>query len=55
MKESEKKKTKGDLLKSVELLRELLNEQRLALLYLKFDVECCGRERDFWKKKAGGK
>ena len=48
-------KTKSGLLKSIELLRELLDEQRMALLYLKFDVEATRRERDFWRKKAGGK
>ena len=45
------KQTKSNLLKSIELLRELLDEQRLALLYLKFDVEATRRERDYWKKK----
>ncbi len=49
------KKTKSGLLKSMNLLRELLDEQRLALLYLKFDVEATRRERDFWRKKAEGK
>ncbi len=49
------KKTKDGLLKSVKLLRELLDEQRVALLYLKFDVEATRRERDFYKKKAEGK
>ena len=49
------KKTKSSLLKSIELLRELLDEQRLALLYLKFDVEATRRERDFWRKEAESK
>ncbi len=49
------KKTKSDLLKSIELLRELLDEQRMALMYLNFDVEATRRERDFWRKKAEGK
>lgn len=49
------KKTKGDLQKSIKLLRELLDEQRMALLYLKFDVEATTRERDFWRKKVEGK
>ncbi len=49
------KKTKNGLLKSIELLRELLDEQRLALLYLKFDVEATIRERNYWRKQAEGK
>ncbi len=49
------KQTKSNLLKSIELLRELLDEQRLALLYLKFDVEATRRERDYWRKKAEDK
>ncbi len=49
------KKTKRGLLKNIELLRVLLEEQRLALLYLKFDVEATRRERNFYKKKAEGK
>ena len=48
-------KTKSGLLKSIELLRELLDEQRMAILYFQFDVEATRRERDFWRKKAGGK
>ena len=48
-------KTKSGLLKSIELLRELLDEQRMAILYLQFDVEATRRERNFWRKKAGGK
>ena len=49
------KKTKSNLLKSIELLRELLDEQRMALLYLKFDVEATTRERNYWRKEAEGK
>ncbi len=49
------KKTKSNLLKSIELLRELLDEQRMAILYLQFDVEATRRERDFWRKKTEGK
>ncbi len=45
------KKTKCDLLKNIELLRGFLDEQRLALLYLRFDVEATRRERDFLQKK----
>lgn len=49
------KNTKSSLLKSIELLRDLLDEQRVALLYLNFDVEATKRERDYWHKKAEGK
>ncbi len=45
------KKTKSGLLKSMSLLRELFDEQRLALLYLKFDVECLHREKKFLQKE----
>ena len=55
MEDDKKKKTKSGLLKSIELLRELLDEQRMAILYLQFDVEATRRERNFWRKKAGGK
>lgn len=53
--DTKKKPTMKSLLKSMKLLRELLDEQRVALLYLKFDVEATRRERDYWIKKAGGK
>lgn len=49
------KKTRNDLLKNVKLLHDLLDEQRVAILYLKFDVEATRRERDYWRKKAEGK
>ena len=49
------KKTKSSLLKSMKLLRELLDEQRMAIIYLNFDVEATRRERDFYKEKAEGK
>ena len=48
-------KTKSGLLKNLKLLRELLDEQRVALLYLKFDVEATRRERDYWRKQVEGK
>lgn len=41
--------------KNLKLLRELFEEQRLALLYLKFDVEATRRERDYWRKQAEDK
>lgn len=47
MQDDIKKKTKKEL-------RRLLDEQRMALLYLKFDIEATCRERDYWKKKANG-
>ena len=56
MKDNAKKpKSKSDLQKDNELLRGFLDEQRMALIYLNFDVEATRRERDFYKKKAEGK
>ena len=34
---------------------DLLDEYRLSIVYLNFDVEATKRERDYWKYKAGGK
>ncbi len=48
-------KTKNSLMKSIKLLHDLLDEQRLALLYLQFDVEATRRERDYWRKQVEGK
>ena len=48
-------KTKKGLLKSIKLLHDLLDEQRIAILYLNFDVEATRRERDFWRKQVEGK
>ena len=45
MEDDKKKKTKSGLLKSIKLLRDLLDEQRMAILYLQFDVEACNREK----------
>ena len=45
------KKTKDSLLKNLKLLRELFEEQRIALLYLKFDVEACNREKATLQKE----
>ena len=50
-----KDNTKSGLLKSIKLLHELLDEQRVVLLYLKFDVEATRRERDYYKEKAEDK
>lgn len=44
-----------NLLKSLKVLRDLLDEQRMVILYLRFDAEATRREREYWKKKAGGK
>ena len=41
--------------KNMKQALEILDDQRLLILYLNFDVEATRRERDFWKKKAGGK
>ena len=51
----EKKQLKSVLLTNMRLLREQLEEQRLRMVYLEFDVECCRRERDYYKKIADGK
>lgn len=34
---------------------EIIDDNRLLIKYLYFDVEATRRERDFWKKRAGGK
>ena len=41
------------LQQNVESLKRLLDEQRIAMAYLRFDVEATRRERDHWRKKAG--
>ena len=43
------------LLEILKVLRDFLDEQRMAIAYLRFDGEATRRERDFWKKEAGGK
>ena len=45
------KQTKSSLSKNLKLLRELFEEQRIALLYLKFDVECLHREKKSLQKE----
>ena len=42
------------LQQNVESLKRLLDEQRIAMAYLRFDVEATCRERDYWRKQAGG-
>ena len=49
------KKSKSDLLKDLKFQQEYIDEQRMALIYLKFDIEATRRERDYWKKKAENK
>ena len=45
------KKTKDGLLKHIELLCDLLDEQRMIIGYLNFDTEATRRERDFLRKE----
>ncbi len=49
------KKPKKDLPKNMKQALEVLDDQRLLILYLNFDVEATKREREYWKYKAGGK
>jgi hypothetical protein len=47
-------KTIADYIAAMKSIKRLLDEMRLAAIYLRFDVEATRREREFWKKKAGG-
>ena len=49
------KKSKSDLLKDLKFQQEYIDEQRMAIVYLNFDIEATRRERDYWKKRAGSK
>ncbi len=49
------KKTKSDLLKDLKFQQEYIEEQRFAIKYMGYDLECTRRERDYWKKKAENK
>ncbi len=49
------KKTKSDLLKDLKFQQEYIEEQRFAIKYMEYDLECTRRERDFYKKKAESK
>ncbi len=49
------KKPKKNPPKNMKQALEILDDQRLLILYLNFDVEATRRERDFYKKKADGK
>lgn len=55
VKMKELKKSKGDLLKDLKFLQGYVDEMRVALLYLNFDVEATRRERDAYRKQAEGK
>lgn len=50
-----KKPRKMSAAERLKIAEEILNEQRVLIGYLNFDVEATRRERDFWKYKAGGK
>ena len=45
-------KSKNDLLKDLKFLQEYVEEMKLALLYLNYDVEATRRERDHWRKRV---
>ncbi len=49
------KKPKKNSPKNMKQVLEILDDQRLLILYLIFDVEATKREREYWKYKAGGK
>ncbi len=51
LKKPEKKSVAEQLADAV----DLLDEYRLSIVYLNFDVEATKRERNFWRKKAEGK
>lgn len=48
-------KSKKDLAKSLASMGRLLEDMRMELVYLRFDVEACRRETTYWRKRAGGK
>ena len=50
-----KKPGKMNTAKRLEIAEEILDEQRVLIKYLKFDVEATTRERDYWKHRAEGK
>ena len=52
---SDSKKSKKDIAKNLAYMKQLLDEQRLLILYLNFDVEATRREREYWKKQVGDK
>lgn len=52
-KEKPEPRTIADYMAAIRSMKGLFDEMRLAITYLKFDVEATRREREFWKKKAG--
>lgn len=48
-----KPKTIADYKAVLKSMRGLFDEMRLAITYLKFDIEATKRERDYFMKKAG--
>ncbi len=55
MSESKKPKKPGKMstARRLEIAEELLDEQRVLIKYLHFDVEATRRERDYWRKRYG--
>ncbi len=51
----EPKKSKSNLLKDLQFQQEYMEEQRFAIKYMEYDLECTRRERDFYKKKSENK
>jgi hypothetical protein len=47
-------KTIAEYMAVLESMKRLFGEMSIAITYLKFDVEATRRERDFFRKKAGG-
>jgi hypothetical protein len=52
-KERPEPKTIVEYMAAMKSIKGLLDEMRLSLIYLRFDVEATRRERDYFKKKAG--
>ena len=44
----------ADLKGKIKSLCGLIGDMRVTAAYLRLDVEATRREREFWKKKAGG-
>ena len=51
----ENPETVADYKAKIKSMTGLFDEMKIAICYLRFDVEATVRERDAWKKKAGGK
>jgi hypothetical protein len=54
-KDTPEPKTIADYMAVMKSMKRWIDEMRLAIVYLKFDVEATRRERDAWRKKAEGK